>query len=294
MPNLKDIRRRIQSVKSTQKITQAMKMVAAAKVKRAENRVKAARPYAKALTEVFAATCSSLDANALSEAFVYAGMFTPRVVKRVAILAISADRGLCGAYHASMLRQFWKLSEQYTAQGIEAHFYVVGNKLAQAYKRHMASGRYLGQKVNITVAPTVQDAADIASVLLQAYQSGQVDRIELLSAEFISMIANQVRHQVLFPVVPETTKTTAAATLLIEPNAEVVLNQLVPMFVRNRVYQALLEASASEQASRMTAMSNATKNAGEMITRLTIQYNKARQASITQEILEIVSGAQSL
>jgi F-type H+-transporting ATPase subunit gamma len=304
MPNLKDIRRRIKSVKNTQKITQAMKMVAAAKVKRAENRVKAARPYAHQLGQLLQQVLASVDADSLmgqdDGRFAYPELFTQRPVKTVGLLVISADRGLCGAYHATVVRQLLKVAKQYQQQGLQVRYYLVGQKLVQAFKRFGQVQTLMGQMTQITAAPQIQHAQHIAEAMLAGFKTGHIDRIELLSTEFISMISNRVQQTVLFPVdkaalLSDTaTQQDVPKNLLIEPDPVTVLNQLLPMAFTNQVYQALLEASASEQASRMTAMSNATKNAGDMINRLSVVYNKARQASITQEILEVVSGASAL
>jgi F-type H+-transporting ATPase subunit gamma len=300
MPNLKDIRRRIKSVKNTQKITQAMKMVAAAKVKRAENRVKACRPYSKKLGDLLQQVLISTDADSLGSGFHYPELFQTRPVKTVGLLVVSADRGLCGAYHAMVVRQLVKQAKAYQQQGLQVKYYLVGQKLVQAYKRLGQPSDLLGQMSQITAAPQSHHAQHIADALLAAFKTGQIDRIELLSTEFISMISNRVQHTVLFPLDKPTleaaalTQTGQATGLLIEPDPATVLNQLLPMAFTNQVYQALLEASASEQASRMTAMSNATKNAGDMINKLSVVYNKARQSSITQEILEVVSGAAAL
>jgi F-type H+-transporting ATPase subunit gamma len=297
MPNLKDIRRRIKSVKNTQKITQAMKMVAAAKVKRAENRVIAARPYAKTLagllTTVMQRVQQSGDVVPGLEAL---GLGVTRPVATVGLLVISADRGLCGAYHATMVRRLTQLLKEYAQQGVQVKVYLVGQKLIQSFKRVGQPNQVLGQLAHMTAAPTIHHAQLITEQLMQAYQEGTIDRVDVLATEFISMIASNVVHVPVFPIQPAeaTTQQATTGTLLIEPDPASVLRQLVPMALTNRVYQALLEASANEQASRMTAMSNATKNAGEMINKLSILYNKARQASITQEILEVVSGASAL
>jgi F-type H+-transporting ATPase subunit gamma len=308
MPNLKDIRTRIRSVKSTQKITQAMKMVAAAKVKRAENRVKASRPYSKALQAMFATVLPALqlakaNGELTPESSRYVSMLgvandnTP--ARQVAVLVVGADRGLCGAYNASVLRQAFKLEKSLLDKGITPHFYLVGNKVIQAFKRYSQSP-VLGSLGGMTAAPSAGNAAEVTEALVGAYLSGKVDRIEILSTQFISMISNQLALSAVFPVNPAEAIATPAPTtnlaphLVLSPNPATIIDELLPAYLKNRVYLALLEASASELASRMTAMSNATKNAGEMINKLTVQYNKLRQAAITQEILEIVSGAQAL
>jgi F-type H+-transporting ATPase subunit gamma len=292
MPNLKDIRRRIKSVKNTQKITQAMRMVAAAKVKRAENRVKAARPYAGALVEAFHRVAVAIARNPEQlEGSPYQALFQPRPVKTVAVVVVSADRGLCGAYAANVQRQAFRIERDILAQGLTPKFYLVGNKAIQAFKRYSTSP-VLGRMGGVTAVPSLHDAHVIAQSLLEAYLKGDVDRIEILSTGFRSMISYEVGVTSLLPITEQSSD--SKAEWLMEPDPVQVLNQLVPMYVANTLYRQLLEASASEHAARMTAMTNATKNAGEMIDRLTVVYNKARQASITQEILEVVSGAQAL
>jgi F-type H+-transporting ATPase subunit gamma len=308
MPNLKDIRTRIRSVKSTQKITQAMKMVAAAKVKRAENRVKASRPYSKALLAMFATVLPALqlakaNGELTTEFSRYVSMLGVAQQKlparNVAVLVVGADRGLCGAYNANVLRQAFKLEKSLLDKGITPHFYLVGNKVIQAFKRYSQSP-VLGTLGGITAAPSTGNAADVTEALVSAYVLGKVDRIEILSTQFVSMISSQLALSTVFPVNSAETAPTADTMtalpphLLLSPNPATIIDQLLPAYLKNRVYLALLEASASELASRMTAMSNATKNAGEMINKLTVQYNKLRQSAITQEILEIVSGAQAL
>jgi F-type H+-transporting ATPase subunit gamma len=311
MPNLKDIRRRIKSVKSTQKITQAMRMVAAAKVKRAENRVKAARPYSVELRRVFSAVFNEMNNHfhAISGSR-YMELFKPRAVKNIGIIVYSSDRGLCGSYNSAVIRQAFRLEREIKARGLTPKFYLVGNKAIQAFSRY-SNSEILGRMGNMTSAPTIQDANVIADTLVKAYQDGKIDTIDVLSTHFVSMISYKVRMTPVIPVrshidwEPELIPSLddiqhskpaykIKPEMLLEPNPVDMLDKLVPMYLSNVFYTLLLEASASELAARMTAMSNATNNAGEMINRLTILYNKARQAAITQEILEIVGGAEAL
>jgi F-type H+-transporting ATPase subunit gamma len=302
MPNLKDIRRRIKSVKSTQKITQAMRMVAAAKVKRAEARMRATRPYANALQETFAEIYGLLAQQGIERASSkYADLLVPRDVKNVGLLVISSDRGLCGAYNTNIIRQGMQAYRRLKAEGKEPHFYLVGNKAIQAFSR-IPGVKILGRMANMTASPAVHHASVIAESLIQSYLNGSIDAIEVITTQFRSLISFKVTEQSLIPVDTQAlnaatdgaSSRSARGELLLEPSLPEVLDQLVPMYLSRLLYAMLLDASASELASRMMAMSNASNNASEMISRLTLSYNKARQASITQEILEVVSGAQAL
>ena len=305
MPNLKDIRRRIKSVKSTQKITQAMRMVAAAKVKRAEARVKAARPYANTLFGLFQSVMDKLAAQPeLAACSKYMNLIQPREVKTLGVVVISSDRGLCGAYNSNIIRQALQLERDLRDQGITPKFYLIGNKVIQAMKRYSKS-EIIGELPGISAAPSAANATDVAQHMMNAFMASDIDAIEILSTQFRSMISYKVEQQRILPIrsaaemakqsgVTDIKSKELAPELLIEPNADQVLSTLIPMCLSNVIYINLLEASASELAARMTAMTSASSNAADVISRLTIQYNKARQASITQEILEIVSGAAAL
>lgn len=311
MPNLKDIRRRIKSVKSTQKITQAMRMVAAAKVKRAENRVKAARPYSIELRRVFSAVFNEMKNHFHSiSGSRYMELFKPRTVQNIGIIVYSSDRGLCGGYNSSVIRQAFRLEREIRERGLTPKFYLVGNKAIQAFARY-SNSEVIGRMGNMTSAPTTQDANLIAEAMVKAFLSGQIDTIDVLSTHFNSMISYKVQMTPVIPVrshidwEPELIPSyddiqhsvppgKLKSEMLLEPNPTDMLDKLVPMYLSNVFYTLLLEAAASELAARMTAMSNATNNAGDMISQLTILYNKVRQAAITQEILEIVGGAEAL
>ncbi|MDX2084901.1 MAG: ATP synthase F1 subunit gamma [Candidatus Melainabacteria bacterium] len=317
MPNLKDIRRRIKSVKNTQKITQAMRMVAAAKVKRAETRMKAARPYAQALQQMFSQVHQGLkaDPDALTDT-PYESLFQPRSVKRVALVILSSDRGLCGAYNTNIIRQALRREAELLAQGVEPRLYLVGNKITQAVKRY-GKTRPLDHLTGMTAEPGVHHARLIADSLIAAYRAGEIDEIRVLSTRFRSMISYQIQEEVLLPISQENLVQAQSSTefqsgqavssslhspqvpstqseTLLEPSLASVVEALVPLYLSRSLYRLLLEATASELAARMTAMSNATNNAADMIGSLTVVYNKARQTAITQEILEVVSGAQAL
>ena len=299
MPNLKDIRRRIKSVKNTEKITQAMRMVAAAKVKRAEAKMKAGRPYAETLTQLL----QTLDARLkqtpdLVDGAAYASAFKPSssTVKRVALLVMGSDRGLCGAYNTNVYRAASQRAEALEAEGIEVSPYLVGNRTITAFKNRLSHLAPVGQQSGMTNAPSVQDASLIGETLLKAFIAGEFDSVEVIYTEFKSMVSYQVQRQQILPVhLPEeSTASSMQAELLLEPSPAAVLDQLVPLYVKRSIYAMLLESAASELAARMTAMANATDNAKAMISSLTLQYNKARQAAITQEIMEIVGGAEAL
>ncbi len=315
MPNLKDIRNRIRSVKSTQKITAAMKMVAAAKVKRAENRVKAARPYSNELLAVMTDVYNEMKNHYASlKGSRYVELLAPRPIQNVGIIVMSSDRGLCGSYNASVIRRAFELEKQVLAAGKTPKFFLVGNKVIQAFARYSQS-EVLGTLGNMTAAPQVEHANQIAETMVSAFLDNKIDSIEIISTDFISMISYKIVQMGVIPVkgklkerkqevradqgyvtewMEEAPPKGVHAELLLAPDPIATLDQLIPMYLSNIIYLELLEASASELAARMTAMSNATSNAGEMIDKLTIQYNKARQASITQEILEVVGGAAAL
>ncbi len=306
MPNLKDIRRRIKSVKNTQKITQAMRMVAAAKVKRAEAAMRATRPFATALEALAKRVFPTINQALVNDKHVtslYAATLL-RVntdVKRVALVVMTSDRGLCGAYNATVLRRLVSLFDEYEAQDIKVRLYLVGNKAIQFVRKRYPHANVLGRLSGCSVAPTLNDADTIAQSLLPLLTTDQIDRVDILSTEFKTMVSSQVAFKTLYPLPfsteapePDLNNTAPLGELLIEPDCTTVVDVLIPMFVKRRLHAALLEASASELAARMTSMANATDNAKAMIQDLTLVYNKARQASITQEIMEIVGGAEAL
>lgn len=307
MPNLLDIKDRISSIKNTQKITRAMKMVAAAKVKKSENRVKAARPFAKALANAFARALASSDGDYSSVGLNidraidnYPELLKARYLKTVGLLVVTSNKGLAGAYNANVIRYTLKKIEALKEQGIEAKLFVVGQKGYSALRR---KSQTLGFEIvkkytKISQEPNSSNAIIIAEDMASAYVGGMIDNMEIITTRFKNMVSYKVDDWQILPVEKiehdESTSHQIDPLMEFEPDMNHILQKLVPMYISNIIYQALLEAVASELAARMTAMSSATTNADEMIRTLTIDYNKARQFAITQEILEVVSGADAI
>lgn len=308
MANLKDIKNRIQSVENTKKITRAMKMVAAAKVKKAESTVKSARPFATMLVDVFkrmlsaCGTCESSELNLKSAIENYPALLTKRQVDSVGLLVITSNKGLAGAYNANIIRHTLKAIKEYEEKGITPHLFIVGQKGISSIKRKLndpfykfeIAKTYVDEMNNVTAEGTHRIAEDIA----QYYVNKKIDKIEIVTTKFKNMMSYTVEDWTLLPIeadkIEATEDTKINPLMLFEPNEKAILQKIVPMYITNLLYQALLEAQASELASRMTAMSAASNNAEDMIRVLTIDYNKARQWAITQELVEIVSGADAL
>ena len=302
MPNLKDIKSRIQSVQNTQKITQAMKMVAAAKVKRAESSVKASRPFSQQLLEMFRrmlATTGELDSNGKTfdkPLDNYPELLSKRdTIKTEGLVVVTSNKGLAGAYNANIVRTVLKKIEENSQNNVETLLYIVGQKGISAlqHKQHVNI-----EKKYIAVAdkPSSSAANMIAEDITEDYVSGKIDKIEIITTRFNNMMSYSVQDWTVLPIkIEKEENNVVEAKALMEfiPDTNSILQKLVPMFITNSIFQALLEASASELASRMTAMSAASKNAEEMINNLTVSYNKARQSAITQELIEIVSGASA-
>ena len=302
MPNLKDIKSRIQSVQNTQKITKAMKMVAAAKVKRAESSVKASRPFSQQLLEMFRrmlATTGELDSNGKTfdkPLDNYPELLSKRdTIKTEGLVVVTSNKGLAGAYNANIVRTVLKKIEENIQNNVETLLYIVGQKGISAlqHKQHVNI-----EKKYIAVAdkPSSSAANMIAEDITEDYVSGKIDKIEIITTRFNNMMSYSVQDWTVLPIkIEKEENNVVEAKALMEfiPDTNSILQKLVPMFITNSIFQALLEASASELASRMTAMSAASKNAEEMINNLTVSYNKARQSAITQELIEIVSGASA-
>lgn len=301
MPNLKDIKSRISSVQNTKKITKAMKMVAAAKVKKAENTVKAARPFSDELLHLFRKMLATVGDYSTSGLRVerrldnYPELLKKREVKTEGLLVITSNKGLAGAYNANVIKAALKRVKENSDSGIKTVIYPIGQKAVSAFK-HKA-GDYELKKGYISIAnePTATGANLIAEDIAEDFVDGKIDRIDIITTHFNNMMSYNVVSWEILPVkVEKADSHEVDAVMEFEPSPHAVLQQLVPMYITNSIYQALLEANASELASRMTAMSAASNNAEEMINTLTIDYNKARQAAITQELVEIVSGAQGV
>jgi len=314
MANLKVIRDRIQSVKNTKKITEAMRLVAAAKVRRAQEQVIATRPFADRLAQVLYGLQNRLrfeDANL--------PLLKQREVRSVGLLVISGDRGLCGGYNANIIRRAEQRAKELKAEGRDYKFILVGRKAIQYFQRR-------NQPIDATYSgleqvPTAAEASRIADELLSLFLSEGVDRVELVYTKFVSLISSRPVTQTLLPLTPqgleshddevfrltsrsgsfevsrEKVKTEVHGfprDMLFEQDPAQILDALLPLYLNNQLLRALQESAASELAARMTAMNSASDNATELIGTLTLSYNKARQAAITQEILEVVGGAEAL
>jgi F-type H+-transporting ATPase subunit gamma len=314
MANLKSIRDRISSVKNTQKITEAMRLVAAAKVRRAQEQVIATRPFADRLVQVLYGLQNRLQ---FSEANL--PLLRQRESKCVGLLVITGDRGLCGAYNTNVIRRAENRAKELKAEGKDYKFVLVGRKAIQYFQRRdqPIDATYTG----LEQVPTSAEASKIADELLSLFLSESVDKIELVYTKFVSLISSRPVIQTLLPltvqgleatddeifrlttrggdfeVTREKVATQAKALpqdMLFEQDPVQILDALLPLYLNNQLLRALQESASSELAARMTAMNNASDNAKELIGTLTLSYNKARQAAITQEILEVVGGAEAL
>ncbi len=301
MPNLKDIKSRINSVQNTKKITKAMKMVAAAKVKKAEYTVKASRPFSDELLHLFRKMLGTVSEYTTTGLKVecgldnYPSLITPREVKSEGLLVMTSNKGLAGAYNANVIKAALKRVEENTSNGIKTIIYPVGQKAVSAFKHK--PGNYELKKGYLAIAnnPTATGAELIAEDIADDFVNGEIDSIDIFTTHFNNMMSYNVVAWEVLPVKVEKAPEKEIDPLMeFEPSEHAILQQLVPMYITNSIYQALLEANASELASRMTAMSAASNNAEEMINTLTVDYNKARQGAITQELVEIVSGANSV
>ena len=294
MPAQRDIKRRIVSVRNTRKITKAMEMVAAARLRRAQQRIEAARPYALNMMEFIAGLVRYLQVDVGS----YPLLKEHEKVRRVAVVALTADRGMCGAFNSNIVRRALDRVHEYQAQGIETDLIVAGRK-------GIGTLRFQGYKplatyMDITDRSAFLDAQAIAHRVADLYVAEKVDRVHLVFNRFKSAMEQFITDQVILPIqeelVPEYTPQGAAAHMdfLYEPSPEEILADLIPTYLEITIYRALLEGMASEHGARMTAMRNASDAADEMIDELTLAMNRVRQASITQEILEVVAGANAL
>lgn len=307
MANLKDIKNRIQSVESTKKITRAMKMVAAAKVKKAETSVKTSRPYTRELVAMFQKLLNSVDSFSSETLKIkyaiddYPALLEKREVKSVGMLVITSNKGLAGAYNANVVRDTLKRIKDYSAEGIDVKLFVMGQKgISALRKKCMQLGCPIERKYFSAINnPSPMEAREIAEDMAEYYVEGKIDKVEIVTTRFKNMMSYFVEDWQVLPVVGVVDIHDRINDDVLEPLMEFtpdkhhILQKIVPMYMTNIFYQALLEAQASELASRMTAMSAATTNAEKMIHDLSIEYNKTRQTAITQEIIEVVSGANS-
>ena len=301
MANSKDIKNRIMSVQNTKKITKAMKMVAAAKVRKAESTVKAGRPFSDELLHLFRKMMATVDEYTAAGLKVekgldnYPELLSRRDVKTEGILVITSNKGLAGAYNANIVKAALNRIKENTEKGINTVIYPVGQKAISLFKHKPGNFELREGYVSVANEPTAMGSNVIAEDIAEDYVSGKIDKIEIITTHFNNMMSYNIVNWTVLPVkVEKAEKHELDPVMEFEPNVHAVLQQIVPMYITNSIYQALLEANASELASRMTAMSAASNNAEEMINNLTIDYNKARQWAITQELVEIVSGASAI
>jgi F-type H+-transporting ATPase subunit gamma len=286
MPSLRDIKRKITSVKKTQQITKAMKMVAAAKLRRAQERVIAARPYSRKMLAVIANLAGRVERAQHP-------LLAKREPKKAKLIVLTSDRGLCGAYNTNILRKAVEAVKQFKAEGKEVSVNVVGRKGRDFFRKR--SAYTLGRVWSELGTIDYSKAADVGKHIVERFIAGEADEIYLLYNEFKSVMQQKVTLEKLLPVEPpaEADPFMAAVDYLYEPSAETILNSILPKHIEVQVYRSMLESQASEMGSRMTAMDSATRNAKDMIERLTLKFNKQRQAAITKEISEIVGGAEA-
>ena len=281
----RELKGRIKSVENTRKITRTMEMVATSKLKRASDRVAAARPYATAIAE----TIGNLYSTDLAERFPL--LRQPAKESRAAVLVLTSNRGLAGAFNANLLKEARNTIARLERAGTKVDVHVVGRK-GLGYFRYV--GRAVeSNRTDLTDRPTAEDASALVTALMDGFVARTLDAVYVISSRFNSVLSTPPTTDRVLPVTPPEVKGVRRDYLLF-PSAEELLTALLPAYVRNAVYRALVETVAAEQAARRTAMKNATDNAGEILTNLRRTYNRARQAQITQEIAEIVGGAAAL
>jgi F-type H+-transporting ATPase subunit gamma len=284
MANLKEIRNRITSVSSTMQITSAMKMVSAAKLKKAQDAITAMRPYAEKLTELIQNLSASLEGD-------FAGQYTEqREVKKVLLVVVTSNRGLCGAFNANVLKQVKNLTET-TYAGKEVGIFAIGKKANDAFVK---TNSVVANHSSIFDDLTFDNAAHIAETLTQLFATGEYDKIELVYNQFKNAATQIVVTEQFLPLAPIETAQVTTSDYIFEPTKEEIVLTLIPKSLKTQLYKAVRDSFAAEHGARMTAMHKATDNATELRNQLKLTYNKARQAAITNEILEIVGGAEAL
>jgi F-type H+-transporting ATPase subunit gamma len=295
LASLQDIRRRITSVKNTRKITKALELVAGARLRRAQTRIEEMRPYADRMQELMVGTARA------ASSFRNLALMQRRDVQKVAVLVVTGDRGLAGPFNGQVLRRAFELERKERAEGHEMLWTVVGRKGASTlrFRRYEITAQWAG----FVDKPAYADAQAVAHRVAELYVDQEVDRVVLVYNRFVSALVQKVTVSDLLPIPEEVLgggeemsarEEALRGDFIYEPEPEEILQRLLPVYLETEIYRALLESAASFLASQMTAMRNASKNAGELIDTYTLQMNRARQAQITQEILEIVAGADAL
>lgn len=288
MANLKEIRNRIQSVGSTMQITSAMKMVSAAKLKRAQDAIVQMRPYAQKLQEILGNLSATLDLseNPYSE---------DRGNNKVLVVAVSSNRGLCGGFNNNVIKRINALVQTYGEQHVT--ILPIGKKVKDAFKNGSLLNKNTDLPANleeIYANITFEDVAQIADALMTSFKNGQYDKIIVVYNQFVNAASQTVQAEQILPIVPSDEAKESGADYIFEPSKQEIVEDIIPKTIRIQLFKAILDSWASEHGARMTAMHKATDNAGAMKRSLTLEYNKARQAAITAEILEIVGGAEAL
>jgi F-type H+-transporting ATPase subunit gamma len=289
MASLKALKDRIGSVKSTQKITKAKQMVAAAKLRKAQAAAEEARPYAERLASVMAALASKVSGDDAPK--LLAGTGTD---KRHLLVVVNTDKGLCGGLNSNLVRAAAAKAQELQAEGKDVEFYLVGKKGRAPLKRNFPNQIGTHFDTSDVRYPGFDEAAKIADELVAMYEEGKFDVAHLVYPTFKSALAQDPTIDQIIPVPAPTTAEDSDAVVEYEPGEEEILEELLPRYVKTQLFGALLEIAASEQGASMTAMDNATRNAGDLINKLTIQYNRSRQAAITTELIEIIAGAEAL
>ena len=291
MPSLKDLRNRISSVKSTKKITSAMKMVAAAKLKRAQDNAEKTRPYARKMSDIV----NSLVENNKSKEFKFSEKKT-KTTRNILLIVCSADRGLCGGFNGSIIKFSKKLSEKIINDGGQVSYIFVGKKAYQSLQRFC--GESILDLFSDIANPSIKFelASSLRDKILELFLNDSMDECYLIYTEFKSAISQTVQSLKLLPLnaLEASEKNSSNKSYDFEPSEEEILNEIIPKNIAIQIHTALLENLASEHGSRMTAMDNATRNANDMIDNLTLFYNRSRQALITKELIEIISGAEAV
>lgn len=284
MANLKELRNRIASVSSTMQITSAMKMVSAAKLKRSQDAIVQMRPYAEKLTALMGNVSATLDASENPYAL-------ERPVQNVLLIPMTANRGLCGAFNSSVLKRVKVVSDRYEAAGANVSVFAVGKKSRDLLKKTM---NVVAEELEVVNQVNFEGAQRVADTAMAGFTSGQYDKVVLIYNQFKNAAVQVLQEEQLLPISAASTEGAAVGDYLYEPNKAQLLEELIPTSIKSQVYKALLDSQASEHGARMTSMHKATDNATSMRDGLKLQYNKARQAAITNEILEIVGGAEAL
>ncbi len=287
MASAKEVRTKIASIKNTQKITKAMEMVAASKMRKAQERMKAARPYADKIRNVIAHL-----GNANPE-YNHSYLEERDQVKRIGIIIISSDRGLCGGLNSNLFRKTLKYMKEWNDKGIDLEMCLIGTKAVSFFTR--VGGSIVGQSIHVGDQPAIDDLIGTVKIMLDSFNEGKIDQLYLVSNKFINSMTQQPTVEQLLPVqASDEDELKHYWDYIYEPDAKEVLDYLLTRFIESLVYQGVIENIACEQAARMIAMKSASDNAGTLIDDLQLVYNKARQAAITQELSEIVSGAAAV